>query len=72
MHPPVLKAMYAAEVPYVVALIELEEGVRIPTDLIDCEPGTVRPGMPDEVVFDDVSPELTLPKFRPARTEARP
>ena len=54
-------------VPYVVALIELEEGVRMLSNLIEVDPTpeTVRVGMPVEIVYDDVTPEVTLPKFRP-------
>ena len=37
------------------------------SNLIDCKPEDVRIGMPVEVVFEDVSPEVTLPKFRPAK-----
>lgn len=62
---PVPREVYAAEVPYVVALIELEEGVRMPTNLVGCDPHAVAAAMPVEVVFDDVTPEVTLPKFRP-------
>ena len=62
---PVPKDIYAAEVPYVVALVELEEGVRMPTNIVGCAPEAIRAGMPVEVVFDDVSPEITLPRFLP-------
>lgn len=62
---PVPKDVYAGEVPYVVALVELEEGVRMPTNIVGCAPDAVRAGMPVEIVFDDVSAEITLPRFRP-------
>ena len=62
---PVPKDMYAGEVPYVVALVELEEGVRMPTNIVGCEPDAIRAGMPVEVVFEDVSADITLPRFRP-------
>ena len=52
--------------PYVMAYIELAEGVRMLTNIVDCAPDAVRIGMPVEVVFDDVTPAVTLPKFRPA------
>ena len=63
---PVPREIYAGDVPYVVALVDLEEGVRIPTNMI-CTPEELVGDMPVEVVFDDVSPDLTLPKFRPVR-----
>jgi uncharacterized OB-fold protein len=62
---PVPKDIYAPEVPYVVALVELEEGVRMPTNLVGCAPEAIRAGMPVEVVFEDVSADITLPRFRP-------
>ena len=59
---------FRADTPYVVALIELDEGVRIMSNLVDVtpDPGQVHIGLPVEVVYDDVTPEMTLPKFRPA------
>jgi len=58
---------FAAEVPYAIVVIELDEGPRLLSNLIDCPTGDVRIGMPVEVTFDDVTPEVTLPKFRPRR-----
>jgi len=54
--------------PYVLAVVELEEGPRIMTNLVGVEPdpSTVKIGMAVEVVFAYVSEELTLPHFRPA------
>jgi uncharacterized protein len=56
---------FAAEVPYAVVVIELDEGARLVSNLVDCAPADIRAGMPVEVVFDDVAPDVTLPKFRP-------
>ena len=52
--------------PYVLAYVELAEGVRMLTNIVGCAPDDVRIGMPVEVVFDDVTPTVTLPKFKPA------
>jgi uncharacterized OB-fold protein len=51
-----------------VALVDLEEGVRVLSNLVGIEPdpGKINVGMPVEVVFEDVAPEVTLFKFRPA------
>ena len=54
------------ELPYMLALVELAEGMRMMTNVVGCPPEEVRIGMPVEVVFEDVTPEVTLPKFRPA------
>ena len=57
---------FREELPYVLAIVELEEGVRLMTNVVGCAPDAVRVGMAVEVVFEDVTPEITLPKFRPA------
>jgi hypothetical protein len=57
---------FREELPYVLAVVELEEGVRMMTNVVCCAPEAVRIGMRVEVVFEDVTPEITLPKFRPA------
>ena len=56
-------------VPYVVALVNLEEGPRITSNIVGLDYtqyDQLAYGMPLTVVFDDVTPEITLPKFRPA------
>ena len=58
---------FADEVPYAVVVIELEEGARILSNVVGCPAGEITIGMPVEVVYEDVSPEITLPKFRPRR-----
>ncbi|MEY2566858.1 MAG: 3-oxo-4,17-pregnadiene-20-carboxyl-CoA hydratase alpha subunit [Actinomycetota bacterium] len=49
---------------YVVVLVELDEGVRFVSDLIDVAPGDVEIGMAVEVTFVKTDPELTLPLFK--------
>src|SRR5206468_181305 len=61
-HYPVIPPF---EPPYVVALIALEEGVRMVSNVIDVEPEDVRIGMPVDVRFVAVDEELTLPMFVP-------
>lgn len=58
---------FAAEVPYNVAWIELEEGPRLTSNVVDVQPQELRIGLPVEVVFDRVTDEITLPRFRPRR-----
>lgn len=52
--------------PYVLAYVELEEGVRLLTNIVGCAPEAVRIGMAVRVVFEDATPAVTLPKFAPA------
>ena len=51
--------------PYAVVVVELEEGARLLSNVVDCPVREIAVGMPVEVVFEDVTPEVTLPKFRP-------
>ena len=61
---------FAPEVPYPVVLVELEEGCRMLSNLVDCPRDQLRIGLPVEVVFEKINDEIALPKFRP-RKEAR-
>jgi len=54
------------EMPYVVALVRLAEGVQMMSNIVGCDPYSVRCDMPVEVVFEKVNEAFTLPKFRPA------
>jgi uncharacterized OB-fold protein len=51
--------------PYVLAYVDLEEGPRLLTNVVGCEPGSVRIGMPVAVEFADMD-EIAVPRFRPA------
>ena len=55
---------YAADLPYIVAIIQLAEGPRMESNLVECNAADLRLDMPVEVIFDDVTEEVTLPKFR--------
>jgi uncharacterized OB-fold protein len=55
---------FAPLVPYAPAVIELDEGVRMVSWVTDVKPDDLALGIPVEVVFDDVTLEVTLPKFR--------
>ena len=55
------------EPDYIVALVELEEGVRLVTNLVDVAPAEVCVGMAVTVRFDEFDGGLVLPMFRPTR-----
>jgi len=55
---------FADLVPYSPVIVELDEGVRMVSWLTDVPDEELRLGLPVEVCFDDVTPEVTLPKFR--------
>ena len=58
----------AFEVPYVAAIVELEEGWKMLTNIVDCSPAELRIGLPVEVTFRRMSDEITLPYFEPRAT----
>ncbi len=53
--------------PYVTAVVQLDEGPRMMTNLIgiDPMPENIHCGMPVEVTWEDVNDEITLPMFKP-------
>src|SRR5947209_7826990 len=55
--------------PYAIAVVELDEGPRMMTNLVDCpqSPEALVLHMPLEVAFEKIDDEITLPLFRPAR-----
>jgi uncharacterized OB-fold protein len=57
---------FAEHVPYSPVIVELDEGVRMVTWITGLKPDELKLDMPVEVAFDDVTPEVTLPKFRRA------
>ena len=54
----------AIPAPYVVALVELEEGPRLISNIVGCAPEEVAVGMPLEVRFEEAG-EFMLPRFAP-------
>lgn len=65
MHQPA-NPMMADQVPYVIALVDLEEGVRMVTNVVDVDPGEVKVGMAVRVRWENLSDGRHLPLFAPA------
>jgi uncharacterized OB-fold protein len=61
-HPPIPPFEY----PHPIGLIQLEEGTRLISQVVDVSPDALQIGMALKLVFREVEPELTLPLFRPA------
>lgn len=57
---------FGDRVPYVAAVVELEEGPRMMTRLVGCDPSALRVGMPLNVTFHRESDEITAPVFTPS------
>ena len=68
---PVPRDVYAQEVPYVVALITLDEGVRIPSNIVGIAPEKLTANMPVRVTFRQATPEITLPLFEAEQSERK-
>lgn len=60
------------EVPYTVAIVELDEGFHFLTNLVECAPEERRIGQRVEVTFRRMSDEIALPMFRPERPPSEP
>jgi len=56
---------FAEDVPYVLALVELEEGVRMFTNIVECDPRSVTIGMPVEVTFIQATDQISVQYFKP-------
>jgi hypothetical protein len=56
---------FAPKLPYTAAVVVLDEGPRLLTNIVDCPPGEVKCDMPVEVVWVDIDDAVTLPKFKP-------
>lgn len=57
---------FGDEVPYPVIEVELEEGVKLISNIVELGDREIVVGMPVEVVFNQVTDEVTLPLFKPA------
>jgi uncharacterized OB-fold protein len=60
-----VEAAFREDLPIVLAWVDLPEGIRMQTNIVDCDPKSVAIGQEVEVVFKDVTDEITLPYFRP-------
>jgi len=58
---------FAGEIPYVVAIVELDEGPHLLTNIVECRPQDINCGMEVIPFWDEIMPQVTLPKFRPKR-----
>ncbi len=60
--------VFRDDLPYVTAIVELEEGVKMPSQVIgiEPEPDQLHIGMQLEVAFEEITESISLPKFRPS------
>ena len=69
-HQPIHPAL-VDKVPFATVIVELEEGPRLTTNLVDVAPAEIAIGMPVEVVFQRMNDQITLPLFRRAAAAVR-
>ena len=60
-------AVWQESVPYTIVVVQLAEGPRLVSTLVDAEESPVTCDQSVEVLFDDVTPAVTLPRFRRVR-----
>jgi hypothetical protein len=63
---------FAAEVPYVAAVVELAEGPHLMTNIVECVPDSVRIGMKVSVTYRQLADGVTLPVFEPKSIFTKP
>jgi uncharacterized protein len=68
VHRPPVPA-FSDRVPYVLALVQLDEGPRLMSNIVKCDPDDVAIGQRVTVSFDDIRPGVSLPVFMPASVE---
>jgi len=61
----VMNPGFAGAVPYNIAQIDLEEGVRMTSNVVGIPNNALKIGMKLEAIFEDVGQDVSLPKFRP-------
>lgn len=59
---------FTDNIPYVTAVVELNEGPRILTNIIGCSPSDLTCDMTVEVIWDDVTDDVSLPRFKPSKS----
>jgi uncharacterized OB-fold protein len=62
---------FAADVPYVLAVVELLEGPHVMANIVGGAPEGVRVGLPVRVVFEQRRGDVWIPQFEPAAGDGR-
>jgi uncharacterized OB-fold protein len=55
------------EVPYAAAIVDVDEGYQLVTNIVGCAPEAIHVGMPVEVQFHPIGDDIVFPYFRPAQ-----
>lgn len=65
-----LHPAFAADIPYVAALVELDEGVRMASRLLNCDLDALHLGLRVELIFREIGDSFQLPCFQPSERAA--
>ena len=57
---------FSERIPYVAAVVDLAEGPRMMTNVVDCDPDRLEVGMPLRVAYRELADDVTVPVFTPA------
>jgi enoyl-CoA hydratase/carnithine racemase/uncharacterized OB-fold protein len=66
-----VETKFMPDLPYVLAMVELDESIRMMTRIVECDPAVVEIGMEVEVVFEDITERHALPLYRPVDESLR-
>lgn len=56
---------FKERIPYIAAIVDLDEGPRVMTNIVDCDPADLTIGASLRVDFQELTDEITIPVFRP-------
>lgn len=59
-----LHPAFVEDTPMAPVVVEMEEGVRLLSNMLDCPPGELEIGLPVQIAYEAVTDEVTLPRFR--------
>lgn len=58
---------FMSDLPYTIAYVNLEEGIRMMTRIVECDPAAIHIDMDVEVVFHKLNDDFYLPYFKPVK-----
>lgn len=58
---------FTNDIPYTIAMVDLNEGPRMLTTIVNAKPEELKIGMDVEIIFDDITEGVTLPRFQPLK-----
>ncbi len=66
-----VEPVFWGDLPYIVAMVDLPEGIRMTSRIVNCNPENVQIGMNLKVVFEQLTDDISMPYFQPADESLR-